>query len=179
MTNIDWPNVGLAVMGVCLLVFIFFALKRQWTITALVVGVLHLPIAFINAVAPFRGLLDPAYPGYVQGLVHADRGVEVALFALTMLLGAVACACIAVLNRPGPRNYFIVGFDALLLLTLAPESFGDLATQGVNGFHVGFGEYLQFSGLPAFLFEAGLLLAPPTIGCVWALRRAAHLEIDA
>lgn len=135
-------------------------------------GLLHLPITFVNAAAPFRGALDPTYPGYVQGLVRADAGSEVGIFAFIMLAGGLASACIAVLNRPGARNIVIVVFDSLLLLTLAPATIGDAAERSISGFSVAFGEALQFSGVPAFLFLAGLLIMPPLIGLLWALRRA-------
>lgn len=173
---VNWSYVGFTVMGVCALVFVAFALKRQWTIAALLVALLQMPIALVNSAAPFRGALDPTYPGYIQGLVHADKGIEVALFAGAMLLGGLACACIALLNRAGPRNYFIVGFDALLLLTLAPASLSGVAERGLQGSRVEFGHYLQFGGLAAFLFEFGLLLAPPAIGLLWAWRRACGQE---
>lgn len=171
-SQMNWAYFGFAVMGICLAIFIGFAWKRQWTLPSLTVALLHLPIAFSNSAAPFRGTLDPGYPGYIMGVVHADRGVEVGIFALSMLLGGLACACIAVLNRAGPRNYFIVAFDAFVLLTLAPSTLHGLATRGFDAFRVEFGEYLQFGGVAAFFFEAGLLLAPPVIGIVWAWRRA-------
>ncbi len=167
-----WPQVGAGVALVCAIVFIAAAMKRQWSVAALLVAILHLPITLVHVVAPFRGALDPTYPGYVQGLVHADKGIEVAIFTSFMLFGGLACVCIALLNRGGPRNYFMVGYDSLLVLTLLPASLGALATRGFAGFNVAFGEYLQFSGFPAFLFEVLLLLTPPVIGIVWAWRRA-------
>lgn len=173
---VNWANVGFAVMGLCALVFIACAVKRQWNVAALLVGLLHLPMAFVNAAAPFRGALDPTYPGYIQGLVHADRGAEVAIFAFAMLASALACACIAVLNRPGPRNYFIVAFDTFLLLTLVPSTIGGAIERGLASFNVGFGDYLQFGGFPALLFELALLIAPPAIGIVWAWKRAGAAE---
>ncbi|MGE0597089.1 MAG: hypothetical protein AB7P07_12050 [Hyphomonadaceae bacterium] len=173
---VNWASVGFGVMGLCTLVFIACAIRRQWTIAALIVGILHLPMAFVNAAAPFRGALDPTYPGYVQGLVHADRGAEVAIFAFAVLASALACACIAVLNRAGPRNYFIVAFDAFMLLTLIPSTLGGAAENGLASFNVAFGDYLQFGGLPALLFELALLIAPPAIGITWAWKRASATD---
>lgn len=176
VVNINWGVFGLVVVGICSAIFIVFAAKRQWTLAALVVGLLHLPIAFVNCAAPFRGTLDPEYVGYNQGLIHADKGLEVGIFAFSMLLGGLACACIAVLNHPGPRNYFIVAFDAFLLLTLVPATLSGLATEGFEAFRVEFGEYLQFGGVAGFIFEVALLVTSPIIGIIWAWRRASGVS---
>jgi hypothetical protein len=168
----DWGNVGMVVMAISAVVFVVFAWRRQWTLGALLVGIIHLPMAFINAAAPFRGALDPNYVGYNFGLVRAAPGIEVGLFALCMLLGALASSCIIVLNRPGPRNYFVVAFDSFVLLFMVPATLGQAAAKGLQSFRMEFGEYLQFGGIPAMLFELGLIAVPMTIGIVWAMRRA-------
>jgi hypothetical protein len=168
----NWATVGFVNMAIGLVVFAVFAWRRQWTMGALLVGVIHLPIAFVNCAAPFRGFLDPTYVGYNFGLVHAAPGIEVGMFALSMLLGGLASACIIVLNRPGARNYFVVAFDAFVLLFMVPATLGEVAAKGMQSFRMEFGEYLQFGGLPAMLFELGLLAVPMIIGIFWAMRRA-------
>ena len=170
--QVDWSTVGFVVMALAALAFGYCVWRRQWTVGALLVGLIHLPLAFVNAAAPFRGFLDPNYVGYSFGLVRAAPGIEVGMFALIMLLGALGCACILVLNRAGPRNYFVVAFDAFVLALLMPKILGQAAAKGLASFRMEFGEYLQFSGLPAMLFEMGLLAAPLFIGIWWAWRRA-------
>jgi hypothetical protein len=170
--RVDWSMVALAVAGACVLVFGACAWRRQWSVAALLVGLAHLPIAFVNAAAPFRGALDPGYAGYSLGLVRAAPGAEVAIFSGAVLLGALASACIVVLNRPGPRNHFVLAFDAFLLLLLVPGAVATLQALRIDSIRIEFGEYLQLSGLPAFLFQAGLLLAPPLVGAAWAWRRS-------
>jgi hypothetical protein len=110
--------------------------------------------------------------GDVFGLIHADPGIEVGLFALSMLPDGLASACIIVLNRPGARDYFVVAFDAFALLIMVPATLGDVTAKGMQSFRIEFGEYLQFGGLPAMLFELGLLAVPMIIGIFWAMRRA-------
>lgn len=173
-TQVNWAIVGFAVMGLCVAAFGYCAWRRQWTVGALLVGLIHLPFAFGHAAAPFRGFLDPNYAGYSFGLVRAEPGIEVGMFALTMLLGALASACTLVLNRPGPRNYFVVAFDASALLILMPATFGQAANKGLDSFRMEFGEYLQFGGLPAMLFEMGLIALPLFIGIWWAWPRASR-----
>ena len=175
-SEVDWSLVGLVVMGATALGFAACAWRRQWSLAALVVGLIHLPVAFVNAAAPFRGALDPDYVGYSLGLVTAAPGIEVAIFASAALLGAIACACIAVLNRPGARNYVIVAYDATLLLLLAPKMLSGVASRGLDSFRVEFGEYLQLSGASALGFEASVLLLPPIAGLVWGLGRASAAE---
>lgn len=168
----NWATVGIVNMAIGMVVFIAFAWRRQWTMGALLVGFIHLPIAFVNCAAPFRGFLDPNYVGYNFGLIHANPGIEVGMFALSMLLGGLASACIIVLNRPGARNYFVVAFDAFVLLLMVPATLGQAMTKGLGSFRVEFGEYLQFGGMPAMLFELCLLGLPMIIGIFWAMRRA-------
>jgi dolichyl-phosphate-mannose--protein O-mannosyl transferase len=55
----NWASVGLVNMTIGLVVFTVFAWRRQWTIEALLVGTIQLPIAFVNCAAPLRGFLDP------------------------------------------------------------------------------------------------------------------------
>lgn len=168
----NWVTVGMVNIAIGMIVFLAFAWRRQWSIGALLVGLIHLPIAFVNCAAPFRGFLDPNYVGYNFGLIHANPGIEVGIFALSMLLGGLACACILVLDRPGPRNFFVVAFDAFVLLLMVPATLGKATDMGLGSFRVEFGEYLQFGGMPAMLFELGLLGVPMIIGIAWALRRA-------
>ena len=71
-------------------------LKRgRWTTTGLVVGVVHLLIAAIFSVAPFRSALDPAYPGFRFGLLHFE-GTATVLPAAVLLVWALSCAFLAV-----------------------------------------------------------------------------------
>lgn len=151
-SQVNWLNVGFAVSGVCVLAFAAAAFKRQWSVAALLVGLIHLPIVFVNSAAPFRGAFDPTYVGYNLGLIHADKGIEVAIFGLAVVAGGFASAYIAVLNQPGERNYFIVAFDSFLLLIWLPSTISTVIDRGLESFRVELGEFLQFSGFPAMLF---------------------------
>jgi hypothetical protein len=51
-----------------------------------------------------------------------------------------------------------------------PATLGEAAAKGMQGFRMEIDEHLQFGGLPAMLFELGLLAAPMIIGIVWTLR---------
>jgi hypothetical protein len=166
-----WDQFGLAVIAGCLIVFVLAALKRRWTIWAMLAGLANLPFAFMNAAAPFRGALDPEYVGYGMGMVRAAPGAEVAAFAGFMLVGGLVSALIAVLNQPGARNYLIVGFNSVVLLITTP-SLLDSAANGFRGVRVEFGEYLQFAGFSAFAFEFALITLPVIYSLMWAWGRA-------
>jgi hypothetical protein len=168
---VDWSVVGFSVMGISFLIFGLAAFKRQWTVWALLAGLANLPFPMINAAAPFRGALDPDYAGYVMGMVHASPGIEVAVFAGFMLVMGLTSATLAVLNKPGERNYLIVGFNAIVLLVTVPPL---LTAFGNNfaGYRIEFGEYLQFHGISAFAFEFALITLPIIYSAMWAWRKA-------
>lgn len=166
-----WSYVGFALMGISVLIFVACVRKRQWSAAALSVGLLHLLFAFFNIIVVFFDALNPEF-GYNLGLVHADIGVALVIFAFAMVVGALASACIAVLNRHGERNYFIVAFDSFLLLVLIPWSITNVTEPGSGNLQVQFGESLQFSDFPALLFVTTLVLGPWIIGVLWAWRRA-------
>ncbi len=177
-TQFNWLLVGFPVMAITLGVFVFFALKRQWTWGALLIGLAHLPFAFMHCVAPFRGLLDPNYVGYNSGLIRASNNLDVFVFAGIMLVGATTCAVIAVQNRTGLRNAFVLMFDFMVLLLFATPIFNRFLTGDFSGVRVEFGEYLQFGGTGAFLFEFGLIAVPFTAGLIWAWRKLTNEVIN-
>ncbi len=167
----NWTLVGFPVMAVALSVFVYYACKRQWSWPALLIGAAHLPLAFMHAVAPFRGVLDPSYPGYGSGLIRATNSFDIFVFSSLMLIGATLCAVIAVQNRPGIRNAFIVAFDAMVLILLATPVIGQLLSGEFTNTRVEFGEYLQFGGFSAFLFEFSLIAVPFAAGLLWAWKK--------
>ncbi|SDE59219.1 hypothetical protein [Kordiimonas lacus] len=176
---VNWAYVGFPVMIISFGVFVFYALKRQWDWRALLVGLVHLPVAFIHAAAPFRGSLDPNYVGYNGGLVHADKGFEVLVFASFVLVGATACAAIAVQNRNDLRNAFIAMFDSVILLIFATPIIADLLAGRFTDSRIEFGEYLQFGGFSAFLFEFMLVAAPYAFGLWWSLGKLKQMQRQA
>jgi hypothetical protein len=167
----DWAVIGFTVMGTSLLAFATALLKRQWTIWALLAGLANLPMAFIHAVAPFRGWLDPDYAGYSMGIIRADPGIEVASFTGLLLVSGVVSAIICALNKPGRRNDFVIGSNLLVLLLTVPTLI-DTLLRTPDSFRIEFGEYLQFAGFSAFLFEFALLSVPLTYSALWAWKKA-------
>lgn len=168
--------VGIAVMVISVLIFVVYARKRQWTTAALLVGLIHLPVPLGVNDTPFRAALDPTYSGWPPyGLIHADKGIALVLFSLAILVGGVASACIAVLNRPGERNYFIVAYDSFLLLIWLPFSIANVTEGTLERFQIEFGETVV-RGFPAMLFQVSIVLVPPIIGVLWAWRRAKASE---
>ena len=170
-STVNWGVFGAVVSLVLLAIFGAAAWRRQWTWAAMGVALLHLPITLTHCVAPFRGSLDPGYVGYNLGLIHADPGIEVGLFAAVMLVGGLASACVAVLDRPGPRNAIIAAYDAWVLLILLPPNLATIVAKGPASYRFELGEYVQLAGFPAMSVEVGLLLVPPMIGLAWAVRR--------
>jgi hypothetical protein len=167
----DWAVIGFSVMGVSLVAFGLAVLKRQWTIWALLAGFANLPMAFIHAVAPFRGWLDPDYAGYSMGIIRADPGIEVTSFTGILLVGGVVSAVICVLNKPGRRNDFVIGSNLFVLLLTVPTLI-DTLLRTPDSFRIEFGEYLQFAGFSAFLFEFALLTVPLGYSALWAWKKA-------
>lgn len=170
-SNVNWLWIGLPVIAIIFGVFVKAVAKRQWTISALVIGFAHLPLAMMHAAAPFRGSLDPNYVGYISGMVHAAKGFEVFVFASFMLIGATASAVIIVQNRAGLPNAFVLMFDSLVLLLFATPIIGHFLAGDFDDSRVEFGEYLQFGGTSAFLFEFLLIAVPFLAGAIWSWRK--------
>ncbi len=170
-SEVNWLNAGYPIMALAIGVFLFFVVKRTWTIGSLLIGLAHIPLALTNSVAPFRGLLDPDYVGYANGIIRATYPVEIFLFAGFMFVGALICAIMAVQNRPGLRNGFIVMFDFIVLLLFAMPIIARFFAGGFDTARVEFGEYLQFGGVQAFMFEFTVMALPFMFGIVWAWRK--------
>ena len=170
-SNFNWMLVGFPIMGVCLVAFIVAAKKRQWTLGSLLIGMVHQPLSFMHAAAPFRGSLDPNYPGYGAGLIRADPGFEVLVFSGFVLIGATVCARIGALNKSGKDVGFLVMFDSTVLLLLGVPIIGDFFAGNFANSRVEFGEYLQFGGTAAFLFEFTLIAVPYILGLFWGMTR--------
>ncbi len=177
-TQFNWLNIGYPMIAFAIVVFLFFAAKRTWTIGALLIGLAHIPLALTHSVAPFRGLLDPNYAGFSNGIVRATYPVEIFLFTGFIFVGAMICAIMAVQNRPGLRNGFIVMFDFIVLLLFAMPVAARYFAGGFDTARVEFGEYLQFGGFSAFAFELAVLALPFVFGIVWAWRKMHERPIE-
>ena len=170
-SEFNWLLIGGPVIGGTLLLFVIAAAKRQWTIASLIVGIAHLPVAFIHAVAPFRGVLDPAYPGYSAGIIRAEAPFAILIFTGSVLLGAIACSLIATLNKKKSYVSFVVGYDLTMLILFAAPVVAVFLEGGFRTSRVEVGEYLQFGGVGAFIFEFALLAAPFLLGLLWGISR--------
>lgn len=166
-----WVYVGGAVMGVTGLAFLAVLLRRRWTISALLVGIAHMGIVWLNAAAPFRGLLDRGYVGYNFGFFHASRGLGVTLLAGPILGVALASALIAVSNRPGLRMLSVTATSALfgwnLLFTLLVGLASDPGQVRIE-----LGEFLTIPPIVTIPLLLLLFVAPFAHGIRWSWRRA-------
>lgn len=166
----NWLHVGLGAGAIYLALFVWFAIKRQWTWAAMGVALTNFFYVLLNLAAPFRGVLDPAYRGYNIGLYSVDPGPMVTLVSGTILAAALASACFALLNRPGWRMMFIAVVDSLLLLTIGlVEVIDGLGSPG--DYKIELGEYLQIPGLVAVGIIGIIFFVPLVLSIKWSWSR--------
>lgn len=173
--QINWLFVGLPVFIVYLSIFIYFVKKRQWTRAGLGVGLANMLIVVLNLVAPFRGVLDPAYLGYNVGLLHIPPGFGVTIVAGSIVALALASACIAVQNLRGRPMLLVAIVDtALLLLIGLPVMVTGFLN--VSDYKIELGEYLFIPGIVAVLISVVLFTLPLAASVFWSTRRIRALE---
>lgn len=173
MADFYWPAIGIVTGGAAVAVFIAGLVRRRWDWTGLYVAVGCLAMTLLHMVAPFRGTLDPEYPGYSLGLLRLEGGIAVGIVAGGVYLLSFAAMTSAIRNRSGPAVLPVAALSTLVLLTI-----GGYMLFGLVGFVPPFrlqlGQYFQLQPLPATLLAAVVILLPFAAGLRWSSRRA-HL----
>jgi hypothetical protein len=168
--SINWLHVSLAALAVYAGILGFFLAKRRWTAGGLGVALANMLFVLVNLAAPFRGALDPSYAGYSLGLIRVGPGIGVTVASGSIVILALASACLAVLGLRGRAMAFVAAVDgALLLLVGLPVVFEGLANSAA--YTIELGEYLVIPGMVAVLLSALLFMAPLVASIVWSGRR--------
>lgn len=166
-----WDLVGGVVIAILLVSWVWQVRKRQWSWTGLYVSLGCLVFAMLNAVAPFRGAIDPDYVGYSLGWLRADPGIGVTMVAGPALAASALSAMIAARISRGPALWFVALTCAVFALTVGlPTSIDVLADP--NAFRIELGEYFAIPGLVGSGVVLGLVMLPFLVGTVWASRGA-------
>ena len=171
----NWALFALVVTAVVVLLWLLQLRKGRWAWPGLVASIGCLLAAGLNSAAPFRGLVDPDYMGYVFGLVSADRGLKVTLLAGTIFVAASLSALIAAGRRSGPTLWVVAATCAALAVILGlPTLVAAIRDPGANS--IQFGEYLTVPGMLGTGVLLLLMLVPFLVGGVWAARAARRSE---
>jgi hypothetical protein len=166
----DWLNLGLLAGAVYLVILGAFAAQRRWTWAAMGVALANFLFVLLHLMAPFRGALDPGYAGYRAGMLHAEPGLQVTLLSGTIVVAALASACLALRSRPGRGMVFIAVVDALLLVTIGlPELLAGVSAP--EAYRIELGEAFQLPGAAAVAALGLLLCLPLVLSIVWSARR--------
>ena len=165
-----WQHLTTAAGLIYLAVLAVFIAKRQWTWPAMGVAIGNFFYVLLHLAAPFRGALDPNYVGYSAGLLAVAAGPMVTVVTGGIVIAALASACIALLNRPGPRMAIITITDTLLLSVIALPSLLE-GLKVPDEFRIELGEYLQIPGTAAILIVGSLFVVPTVSGIIWSARR--------
>ena len=162
-----WLWIALVSNTIYWTIFAWLLKRRRWTTTGLIVGIVHLLVAAIFSVAPFRSALDPAYPGFRFGLLHFE-GTATVLPAGILLIWALSCAFLAITRRSGKMLWFIAAFDFLLALN---QTVSVLLSPG--NWTIQFGEHFSITGIAGALVMLALFALGPFVSGFWSARRAA------
>jgi hypothetical protein len=155
--------------------FVCFALARRWSWIALIVGLACLAIVIVNGAAPIRGLLDPGYVGYGYGVLRAEKGLEVALMAGSVVLFSAISSWIAIRNRPGPLMLIVAATSAFHLVNAGFPLMDGLLADPKN-VEIQFGEYLTVPYTVAIPAILAVIVLPFLLGLPWAIQRALETE---
>jgi hypothetical protein len=137
----------------------------------LVIGVLHMLIAMLLAVAPFRSLFDPHYLGLSLGVLRFE-GRAATLPATVILAWALASAWVTVARGHGRAMLWVAAFDLLFAANQTAALFRNSDTS------IQFGNALTITGASALLMMFGLFALGPFISSGWAMRRAYESAIS-
>jgi hypothetical protein len=169
-----WMVLGAAAFLAAAAAFAVAFRRSDRSRSAFAAGCLNLLIAGLNSSAPFRGLLDPQYVGYRNGLLSASQGVDVLLIAGAVLVCASAAAFIAARNRPGSTMFVVAVIDGAFALNEAISLLR--SARGARDFEIQFGEFLTIpSDVGLVINLLILLLLVATI--FWALARARPQQV--
>lgn len=147
-------------------IFAWLLKRKLWTTTGLIVGIVHLLVAAIFSVAPFRSALDPAYPGFRFGLLYFE-GTATVLPAGILLAWALGCAYLAISKQSGKMLWFIAAFDFLLALNQTASVLLSPADWTIQ-----FGEHFSITGIAGALVMLTLFALGPFVSGFWSARRA-------
>ena len=175
VSDVYWPYVAMATLGVAALPFLYFAFRRRWTWLALIVALANLVVVGVNGAAPIRGALDPNYVGYGFGLVSAEKGLTVTLLAGSVVLASALSAWIAIRNRPGPLMLIVAATAAFHLVNTGFPLLDSLLADPEQ-VRIQFGEYLTVPHTVAIPALIALLILPFLLAVPWALQRTIETE---
>jgi hypothetical protein len=168
----NWAYFAIAVSAVVALIWLVLLLRaRRKSLIAFYVSIGFLIMAALNAAAPIRGAVDPAYVGYAFGLLHASRGLEVTAIAGTVFLVSVLCAFITACNRRGPGLWLVAAASAAMLV-IEGWPWVEQVIADPAGNVIQLGEYLTIPGLVASGLLGLFLVGPFLVGVPWAIHSA-------
>ncbi len=176
--TLNWWNLGLSAGAVYVAILGVFVAQRQWTWAAMGVAGANFLFVLLHLMAPFRGVLDPAYAGYQAGMLQVAPGPLVTLVSGSIVAAALASACLALRARPGRGMIFIAIVDTVLLLTIGlPELISGLTEP--TAYRIELGESFQLPGAAA-VWAGGLLFCLPLVlSIVWSARRTRPMTLAA
>jgi hypothetical protein len=174
-SEVYWPHVAMGTLLVATIPFLYFAFKRRWSWTALVVAIANLVVVALNGAAPIRGAVDPNYVGYGFGFLSADRGLPVTLIAGAVVLASAFSAWIAVRNRAGAAMLLVAATAAFHAVNVGFPLLDSLLTDPTS-VTIQFGEYLTVPHTVAIPALIALMFLPFLLGTAWALQRARETE---
>jgi hypothetical protein len=149
-------------------VFFFLLTRRRWNVTALTIGLLHMLLAMVVSVAPFRSFLDPEYPGLGLGFLRFER-MAATLPATLIFCWAVAAALIAIANLRGRWMLLLIIGDIFLALNFG----GSTLLEGhTDNWRIDFGEGRSITGLAAAFILLLFFTLPFVASAIWAASRS-------
>ena len=169
--RINWAVVAFAIFAVLLTLWARQAVRRQWTPTAMWVSLAFLLCAGLMDAAPIRGALDPHYPGYAFGYLHASGGLLVTLISGAIIVGCMISSLIAIRNPTGPIMWVVAGASAFLFFNIGGPVIEGMATD-IDSNAIQFGQYLTIPGVVSSAILIILLVCPFLVGAIWGARRA-------
>jgi hypothetical protein len=127
----------------------------------------HLFVACTSAAAPFRGPLDPHYPGYHFGFLYSAGGIETTFLAGAIVLSSAVSAFLAIGVRSGRAFWFVAATSAFFLLNIG-GSWLESVVQKFSDTEMQFGQYLTIPPLIAAPLMFVLFICPFLVGVSWA-----------
>jgi hypothetical protein len=145
---------------------VFIVLARSGPRKALPIGigVLHMLIAMLLAVAPMRSFFDPDYLGLSLGVLRFE-GRAATLPAAVILVWALASAWLTVAWGRGRPMLWVAAFDLLFAMNQTAAILRNSDTS------IQFGNALTITGVSAVLIMLMLFALGPLVSSGWALRR--------
>jgi len=177
MGDAIWVYVGGGVIAITAMVFIVCSLRGRRSRSSFIVGLAHMGVVWINAAAPFRGVLDPEYAGYAFGFLRARPGLDVTLLAGSVLGSALAAALIAVRNAPGRGMVFVTGTSVIFGWNFLFSMLADLV-HDPSRVAIQLGEFLTIPPLVTGPLLLLFFVGPFAYGARWSWRRRLALPGD-